>query len=99
PQLTLEVAEEAFLGIYKARSLLPDLIILDINLPGMDGYEALAVLKNDPVTSVIPVIGLSANAMAYDIERGQNAGFFDYLTKPVNINCLIDVFNTLLHDK
>lgn len=98
PQLTLEVAEEAFLGIYKARSLLPDLIILDINLPGMDGYEALAVLKNDPVTAVIPVIGLSANAMAYDIERGQNAGFFDYLTKPVDINCLIEVFNTLLRD-
>lgn len=98
PQLDLEIAEEAFLGIYKARSIKPDLVILDINLPGMDGYEVLEVLKSDPFTSNIPVIGLSANAMPYDIERGRNAGFFDYLTKPVDINQLIDVFNKLLHD-
>lgn len=98
PQLELDIAEEAFLGIYKARSTNPDLIILDINLPGMDGYEVLAVLKNDPSTSQIPVVGLSANAMPYDIERGRNAGFFDYLTKPVDINQLIEVFNKLLHD-
>lgn len=99
PQLSLEVAEEAFLGIYKARCLLPDLIILDINLPGMDGYEVLAVLKNDPVTAAIPVIGLSANAMPYDIERGRKAGFIDYLTKPVDISRLIDLFSTILGDK
>ncbi|OZY84768.1 hybrid sensor histidine kinase/response regulator [Cellvibrio mixtus] len=98
PQLSLEIAEEAFLGIYKARSINPDLVILDINLPGMDGYEVLSVLKNDPTTSFIPVIGLSANAMPYDIERGRNAGFFDYLTKPVDIHKLIDVFNKLLQD-
>lgn len=98
PQLELDIAEEAFLGIYKARSNNPDLVILDINLPGMDGYEVLSVLKNDPSTSKVPVIGLSANAMPYDIERGRNAGFFDYLTKPVDINQLIDVFNKLLCD-
>jgi PAS domain S-box-containing protein len=98
PQLELEIAEEAFLGIYKARITKPDLIILDINLPGMDGYEVLSVLKNDPVTNTIPVIGLSANAMPYDIERGHNSGFFDYLTKPVDINQLINVFNKLLRN-
>lgn len=98
PQLELEIAEEAFLGIYKARSTTPDLIILDINLPGLDGYEVLAVLKNDPSTGQIPVVGLSANAMPYDVERGRKAGFFDYLTKPVDINELIGVFNKLLHD-
>lgn len=98
PQLDLEIAEEPFLGIYKARSLKPDLIILDINLPGMDGYEVLAVLKNDAATSSIPVIGLSANAMPYDLERGRNAGFLDYLTKPVDINQLVAVFNKLLCD-
>jgi len=98
PQLDLDVAEEAFLGIYKARSQRPDLIILDINLPGMDGYEVLGVLKNDPDTREIPVIGLSANAMPYDVERGRKAGFFDYLTKPVDIHRLIDVFNKLLQD-
>ncbi|WP_341938592.1 PAS domain-containing protein [Marinimicrobium sp. C2-29] len=99
PNMQLEVAEEAFLGIYKARSELPDVIILDINLPGMDGYEALSVLKRDPVTAGIPVVGLSANAMPYDIERGKKAGFFDYLTKPVEINHLIHTLNKLLGEK
>jgi CheY-like chemotaxis protein len=98
PQLELDIAEEAFLGIYKARSTRPDLIILDINLPGMDGYEVLSVLKSDPDTCEIPVIGLSANAMPYDLERGRSSGFYDYLTKPVDIHRLIDVFNQLLHD-
>lgn len=98
PQLQLDIAEEAFLGIYKARSQSPDLVILDINLPGMDGYEVLGVLKNDVSTSAIPVVGLSANAMPYDIERGKNADFYDYLTKPVNINQLLDVLNQLLKD-
>ncbi len=96
PQVSLDVAEEAFLGIYKARSGRPDVIILDINLPGMDGYETLSVLKRDSVTGGIPVIGLSANAMPYDIERGRSAGFYDYLTKPVDINRLITVLNELL---
>ncbi|UZJ45113.1 PAS domain-containing protein [Marinimicrobium sp. C6131] len=96
PKLTLEVAEEAFLGIYKARSERPDVIILDINLPGMDGYEALSVLKRDPVTADIPVVGLSANAMAYDVERGRKAGFYDYLTKPVEINHLVRTLKKLL---
>ncbi len=98
PQLSLEIAEEAFLGIYKARNQLPDVIILDINLPGMDGYEVLRVLKSDPLVKSIPVIGLSANAMPYDIERGKNSGFFDYLTKPVQINQLLGVLNQLLKD-
>jgi CheY-like chemotaxis protein/anti-sigma regulatory factor (Ser/Thr protein kinase) len=98
PQLELDVAEEAFLGIYKARSNPYDIIILDINLPGMDGYDVLDVLKNDPHTSHIPIVGLSANAMPYDIERGRNAGFYDYLTKPVEIHRLIEVLNELLVD-
>jgi len=98
PQLTLEIAEEAFLGIYKARNQLPDVIILDINLPGMDGYEVLGVLKRDSLVKDIPVVGLSANAMPYDIERGRNSGFYDYLTKPVQIPQLIGVLNQLLED-
>ncbi|MGB3609328.1 MAG: PAS domain-containing protein [Cellvibrio sp.] len=98
PQLHLDVAEEAFLGIYKARAEKPDVIILDINLPGMDGYEALSVLKRDSVTCNIPVVGLSANAMPYDVERGRTSGFYDYLTKPVEINHLIHTLNQLLGD-
>ena len=93
--LSLDVAEEPFMGIYKARSTQPDLIILDINLPGMDGFEVMNVLQNDPTTKHIPVVGLSANAMPYDIERGIKAGFFEYLTKPVDINKLIETLNQI----
>ncbi|MES2824763.1 MAG: PAS domain-containing protein [Pseudomonadota bacterium] len=96
PNITLDIAEEPFLGIYKARSAPPDLIILDINLPGMDGFEVLEVLKNDAGTKNIPVIGLSANAMPYDVERGMKCGFNDYLTKPVDINRLIKTLNQFL---
>ncbi|RZA05277.1 MAG: response regulator, partial [Moraxellaceae bacterium] len=81
--------------IYKARSTQPDMIILDINLPGMDGFEALKVLLNDPMTKKIPIVGLSANAMPYDIERGVKAGFREYLTKPVDMNLLTQTINRL----
>jgi len=97
PLLDLDVAEEAFLGVYKARSLEFDLIILDINLPGMDGYQVLEVLKSDPATQHVPVIGLSANAMPYDIEKGKKAKFYDYLTKPVEINRLVNLLSQLLN--
>lgn len=93
--LSLDVAEEPFMGIYKARSTQPDLIILDINLPGMDGFEALNVLKNDPMTRHIPIVGLSANAMPYDVERGIKAGFDEYLTKPVDMNRLVETLNRI----
>jgi PAS domain S-box-containing protein len=94
--LNLDIAEEPFIGIYKARNTLPDLIILDINLPGMDGFEVLEVLKNDAITKHIPIIGLSANAMPYDVARGLQAGFDEYLTKPVDINRLIRTLNLFL---
>src|SRR5690625_7251478 len=96
PELELEVAEEAFLGIYKARNEQPDVVILDINLLGMDGYEALSVLKRDPLTEHIPVVGLSANAMPYEIEREKNGGLYDYLTKPGEMNHLVTTLNDLL---
>lgn len=93
PILQLESVADAMRGLFLARTLRPDLIILDINLSGMDGYEALEVLKADELTQGIPVIALSANALAQDIERGRNAGFAFYLTKPVNLNELINAFN------
>jgi PAS domain S-box-containing protein len=96
PQIRLRTADEAFRGLYRARTEKPDLIILDINLPGIDGFEALKVLKKDPATASIPVIALSANAMAYDVERGLKAGFQAYLTKPVNVGELIETLNQLM---
>jgi CheY-like chemotaxis protein len=59
---------------------------MDINLPGMNGTEALKILAKDPLTKHIPVIALSANAIPHDIEKGLAAGFFRYLTKPIRIN-------------
>src|SRR5690606_28093081 len=93
--LRLDVAEDAWLGIYKARQSRPDVIILDINLPGLDGFEVFTVLQQDLLTAHIPVIGLSANVMSMDIQRAQSAGFYEYLTKPLNIAKLVGVLNTL----
>ena len=87
----LSCAHEAALGIQLARAERPALILMDINLPGMDGYAALAALKADPVTRPIPVVALSANAMPADIERGLAAGFADYLTKPLDFTRLYAV--------
>jgi PAS domain S-box-containing protein len=71
-------------GLQLARAERPDLILLDIQLPGIDGYEVLRRLRAEPATRAIPVIAISANAMRADIERGHAAGFDDYLTKPID---------------
>jgi CheY-like chemotaxis protein len=72
-----------------ARQHLPDAILMDINLPGLSGIEALGILRGDPATAHIPVLAISANAMPGDIKRGLEAGFFRYLTKPVNLAALV----------
>ncbi len=73
------------LGIELARAHRPDLILLDINLPGMDGYQVMEVLKADANLGRIPVIAVTANAMPSDVERGMAAGFADYLAKPLDV--------------
>ena len=77
------------LGLQMARDERPDLILLDIQLPGMDGYEVLRRLRADPTCRAVPVIAVSANAMPSDVERGISAGFAEYLTKPLDMNRLI----------
>ncbi|MDO3382673.1 PAS domain-containing protein [Gilvimarinus algae] len=94
----MEVSEEPYLGIFRARQSRPDVIILDINLPGLDGYEVLNVLRGDPATRDIPVIGLSANVMSIDVQKGRDAGFYEYLTKPLQIHQLVQVLNRLLNE-
>src|SRR3984957_10351608 len=69
-----------------ARASRPDLILMDINLPGISGIRALKILAEDPTTAHIPVIALSANAIPRDIEKGLEAGFFRYLTKPIKVD-------------
>jgi PAS domain S-box-containing protein len=81
--IKLLTAVNGSLGIELAKSSLPDVILMDINLPGISGIEALKVLREDAATAHIPVVAISANAMARDIEVGQQLGFIRYLTKPI----------------
>ncbi|HEY5489634.1 MAG TPA: PAS domain S-box protein, partial [Gemmatimonadaceae bacterium] len=85
PDMRLLTAGDAPCGIEIARASQPDVILMDINLPGISGVEALRILRRDPATVHIPVIALSANAMPRDVEKGLDAGFFRYLTKPIRI--------------
>ena len=73
-------------GVKTALASLPDVILMDINLPGISGIQAMQILAEDPATAAIPVVALSANAMPRDIEKGLEAGFFRYLTKPIKVN-------------
>jgi CheY-like chemotaxis protein len=96
PDLTLLSAPDGHLGIELARVHHPDIILMDINLPGVNGIDALKLLKQDPATSHIPVIALTANAMPRDVEKGIAAGFFRYLIKPINIDEFTDAINSTL---
>ena len=78
-------ARDGMAGIEVARARHPDVILMDINLPGMSGIEVLRVLRENPAMAHTPVIALSADAMPRDIEKGVAAGFFRYLTKPIKI--------------
>ena len=92
---TLEAGDgEAALGL--ARERRPDLILMDINLPGIDGVEALARLRADPSTAAIPVVALTAYAMKDDRARILAAGFDGYLEKPVDVRALPDQVEALL---
>ena len=94
PHISMLSARDGNLGVALARAHLPDVILMDINLPGISGIEAMNILRADPATAHIPVIALSANAMLRDIERGLEAGFFSYLTKPIKV----DEFMNALED-
>jgi PAS domain S-box-containing protein len=83
-------------GVELARTYLPDVILMDINLPGISGTEALAILRSDKTTAHIPVIALSANAMPRDIQKGLVAGFFRYLTKPIKVSEFMEALNVAL---
>ncbi len=88
--MRLLTAQNGLDGIGIARQSLPDAILMDINLPGMSGIEAMQVLHRDPLTAHIPIIALSANAIPRDIEKGLESGFFRYLTKPIKVDELME---------
>lgn len=96
PNLHLWSATEPLQGLALAKEHKPDLILLDINLPGMNGYEVLKHLQQQQETCNTPVIAISANAMQSDIENGFEAGFIDYLTKPVNADTFYSAIDAAL---
>jgi CheY-like chemotaxis protein len=96
PDMRLLSARDGNRGVELAREHRPDVILMDINLPGISGIEALKILREDVATAHIPVVALSANAMPRDIERGLQAGFFRYLTKPIRIDDFMDAMNVAL---
>ena len=87
--LTLHLAVDGVSGLASARALKPDLLLLDMQLPDLDGMHVLQALKADPATAAIPCIALSANAMPDDIERALRAGCADYWTKPLNFRAFM----------
>jgi PAS domain S-box-containing protein len=96
PDIRLLSARDGNAGIEIARASQPDVILMDINLPGISGIDALRVLAEDPATAHIPVIALSANAIPRDIEKGLEAGFIRYLTKPIKVNEFMETLDMAL---
>jgi PAS domain S-box-containing protein len=94
--IRLLTAVNGTLGIELAQASQPEVILMDINLPGISGIEALKILREDPATAHTPIVALSANAMPRDIKNGMEAGFFDYLTKPIKINEFMDALDGAL---
>jgi len=84
------------LGVELARATLPEVILMDINLPGISGIDAMKILREDPATKHIPIVALSANAMPRDIVRGLEAGFYRYLTKPIRVDEFMETVNEAL---
>jgi PAS domain S-box-containing protein len=92
PDIRLLSATDGNRGLEIARASLPDMILMDINLPGISGIQALKILREDSTTAHIPVVAVSGNAIPRDIKKGLEAGFFRYLTKPINVD---EFMNTL----
>ncbi|HEY6822033.1 MAG TPA: ATP-binding protein [Burkholderiales bacterium] len=97
PDLRLLTATDAELGVEFACAYQPDVILMDINLPGISGIEAMALLRADASTAKIPIIALSANAVPRDIENALKSGFFSYVTKPIKVEVFMEALDTALN--
>jgi CheY-like chemotaxis protein len=96
PKWRLIPAHTPELGLEFAVAHRPDIILLDINLPGMDGYALLTRMRRLPGISDTPIVALSANALPRDLEKGRLAGFNEYLTKPLDVDLFEEVMTKLV---
>jgi CheY-like chemotaxis protein len=96
PDINFLSAVNAMCGMEIAQTTLPDVILMDINLPGISGLDAHKILAENPATAHIPVIALSANAMPSDIKKCLDAGFYRYITKPLKVNKFIETLDVAL---
>jgi CheY-like chemotaxis protein len=96
PDIRLLTAINGYGGIEIALASQPAVILMDINLPDISGFEALKILRADPATAHIPVIAISANAMPLNIEKGIKAGFFRYITKPIKVDEFMEALDVAL---
>jgi len=99
PDVTMYAAPSGHIGLDLARAQRPDIIVLDLNLPEMDGFEVLDRLRRDPGTARIPVIALTASAMPNDVKRGLTAGFFRYITKPLKFDEFLACVDDALRER
>lgn len=93
----ITIAKDGEEGLKAARDLKPDLILMDLSLPLLDGWEATRILKSEPKTKLIPIIALSAHAMQEHKDKALEAGCDDYDTKPVDITRLLSKINNLIN--
>jgi CheY-like chemotaxis protein len=96
PDLRLLSTADGNLGIELAREFMPEVILMDINLPGINGIEVMEILREDPATAHIPIMAINANVIPSNIKKGLDAGFFRYLTKPIVVNEFMDVLGVAL---
>ncbi|CAA6604715.1 Sensor histidine kinase AruS [Rhodospirillaceae bacterium LM-1] len=96
PELSLMTATDGTTGVALAESTIPEVILMDINLPGISGLQALELLQSNPKTSHIPIIAISANAMPRDVRKGLDLGFYRYLTKPIKLNEFMEALDSAL---
>ena len=96
PDIHLLSAQDGAQGLALTKAHLPDVILTDIHLPGINGIELLKILQDNPATRHIPVVALSANAIPSDIDKGLAAGFYRYLTKPIKIDVFMATLDAAL---
>lgn len=96
PDIRLLSARDGSHGLALARSALPEVILMDINLPDINGFEAMKILKKDVATTHIPVIALSSVPFPDNIKQGLAEGFFRYLAKPFKVSCFLEALNIAL---